>query len=267
MNIVGKSTFISICHSTIGNGPFSISFSTSSDFSFDKEISINESVLMERGTIKVGTNHFLMDLTSAKTYNPRISIKEANLSSLEYNFSVLLNLIRKKGNKKGLATVLDEIIDKEHSKVNTLSAFAAPYVRSLLDGIRTTNQLLITDGVKHLVGLGPGTTPAGDDFLTGLVLSLRAFSLTEKKNKYEALYSAIREISKTRTTRISREYMIYASYGFASERTKSLLECIYRDDIAALREATLRLLRIGETSGTDIATGIATGLFFCLSIN
>jgi hypothetical protein len=106
-----------------------------------------------------------------------------------------------------------------------------------------------------LVGLGPGLTPSGDDFLVGLfaVLNLDpGLSATLAPACADIVAAAAQ-----RTNAISLAALRHAATGRVREAIAALLRQLVLG--SAIDAALARVLAIGSTSGADIAAGIACG--------
>jgi hypothetical protein len=106
-----------------------------------------------------------------------------------------------------------------------------------------------------LIGLGPGLTPAGDDFVGGAMIALRAF---EQAPLAERIAAWALPLAKTNTNRISRAHLECAAAGEGHEALHDLL-CTFEE------KHLERLARIGHTSGLDAAAGALLSLdqLFC----
>lgn len=104
---------------------------------------------------------------------------------------------------------------------------------------------------KTLIGLGPGLTPAGDDFVGGAMIALRAFDQGDLADRIAAWALPL---AAANTSRISRAHLECAAQGEGHEALHDLLT--FRD---AERDLA-RLARIGHTSGTDAAAGALSAL-------
>ena len=107
-----------------------------------------------------------------------------------------------------------------------------------------------------LLGLGPGSTPAGDDFLAGyttgrLWLGCSAPSLPDT----------------SRTTWLSAEILRDAADGLIWKRSKDVLESLSRDDAAALLKAVARILDWGHTSGRAWLAGLSAAVLDTIERN
>ena len=126
------------------------------------------------------------------------------------------------------------------------------------------NELLnesISSALPHavsLVGLGPGLTPSGDDFLTGL------FTVFNMKNSpfypHRSFCEDVLKKANTLTNDISYMTMKKAAIGKVRESIISLLSSLLVEDDDDLILSMNKLLNIGSSSGTDIAYGIVFGM-------
>jgi Protein of unknown function (DUF2877) len=110
----------------------------------------------------------------------------------------------------------------------------------------------------ELIGLGPGLTPAGDDYVLGLAT---AFALRgpEAREERAALVAAIDE-SAARTNDISHAALAHAARGRVRQSIVDLAAALAERDRATISARADRVLAIGATSGTDILTGLLAGL-------
>lgn len=102
-----------------------------------------------------------------------------------------------------------------------------------------------------LIGLGPGLTPAGDDFVGGALIALRAFGHGGAADRIAAWALPLAE---SQTSRISRAHLACAAQGQGHETLHALLCALSRK--AEERAAALAGLdRMGHSSGRDAAAG------------
>lgn len=118
-------------------------------------------------------------------------------------------------------------------------------------------------GLK-LLGFGLGSTPSGDDFLTGLITVWNMPSFPFKD--YRDLGCELARKAKSRTTAVSQAMLALAACGQARERVITLLESINSKSKGEVAKSGFELLQIGSTSGTDLAVGILAGLEQGLSL-
>ncbi|MEI5993591.1 DUF2877 domain-containing protein [Candidatus Enterococcus mansonii] len=119
--------------------------------------------------------------------------------------------------------------------------------------------------LNRLIGLGPGLTPSGDDFLVGLALIF-----TTTNYPYHSLQQWLinsRYTLKKRTNIISFSTLDWAIKGVARERIGLFLEELFygeRQDV--LKEKMAAVLLIGATSGGDMLSGMLAGIKLTLDL-
>ncbi|MBX6343113.1 MAG: DUF2877 domain-containing protein, partial [Thermomicrobiaceae bacterium] len=114
----------------------------------------------------------------------------------------------------------------------------------------------------RLVGLGPGLTPSGDDFLIGVcgALALVGALAPSVAEDCRAAARVIAASAPGRTTLLSLTWLRQAAAGeFSAELGGLLAALVTAGDDAALERAAERLLAIGGTSGWDMAVGVLLG--------
>ena len=103
---------------------------------------------------------------------------------------------------------------------------------------------------KGLAGLGQGLTPAGDDFLCGLML--RAWLAHPAPREF---CREIAQAAAPRTTTLSAAFLRAASRGECSAAWHELLYALACDADEGLDQAARNVLAYGETSGADTLAG------------
>lgn len=107
-----------------------------------------------------------------------------------------------------------------------------------------------------LVGLGPGLTPSGDDFLVGLFAALQCGAGAAT---FARLCADIVDAGASRTNAISLAALRHAAAGRVRASIAQLLQQLCLGSPATVAPALQRVLAIGSTSGTDIAAGVVCG--------
>lgn len=191
----------------------------------------------------------------------KVNIWESVLPSYTHNVEILKqNLMKMKEyiNVHGVGGGMKK-------NVITQNAFEAE-VSNMLENrtLLLFNELLnhrISSALPHaisLVGLGPGLTPSGDDFLTGL------FAVFNMKNSpfypYRSFCEEVLKKAKNLTNDISYMTLQKAAIGKVRESIISLLNNLFVEDEEDLFLSLNKLLSIGSSSGTDIALGIVFGI-------
>ena len=109
----------------------------------------------------------------------------------------------------------------------------------------------IEDGVRGLIGLGPGLTPSGDDLLVGTMVALAE---TQKYDLLDALSAAVQKNTVKRTSLISAAHLGAAAEGLGAAALHRTIQSIIRAG-SGLTENLSDLADIGHSSGWDALAG------------
>jgi len=118
------------------------------------------------------------------------------------------------------------------------------------DGIiknKNINELL-----ANLIGLGPGLTPSGDDFLVGYLYQ-RIHDNSDSKLCIQEIENYIKENSKRLTNTFSN---LYYEYVLNKERFSLYDNVCFAKDKNFLQQAIQELFKMGSNSGADFLTGV-----------
>lgn len=110
----------------------------------------------------------------------------------------------------------------------------------------------------QLMGLGPGLTPSGDDFLVGLfaVINLADGPL----QPFRPMCEQVAAVSADRSNPISGMALKKAAAGQVRESIGDFMQHMIHGSKTEVIRSLTRVLDIGSTSGTDIALGLVKGL-------
>ena len=140
---------------------------------------------------------------------------------------------------------------------------AAPNVAILYDWLRGTPEPnaspshSVLEAATRLLGLGPGLTPSGDDFLGGLLIALR---LMNRGALSARLWTGLEAAAARRSLDLSVAHLSAAAAGRGSAALHAALNALVTgraDDLPAELE---RIEEIGHTSGWDALAGAVTAL-------
>ena len=187
-----------------------------------------------------------LDLANASVWRP--DARGARVADAQ--IEARLDRVRRRLSQRRAAW--PNVLDREGAGV--AAALAAACVA--LDVAEATAQ------IDRLVGWGEGLTPAGDDFLVGLLAGLDALLAgdAERRRFRDGLAAAV--VARTNaTTVISAHELRLAAAGHCGESLDRCVAalCCAGDDRAG--DAALeRLLAVGATSGADTASGVVAAL-------
>lgn len=133
----------------------------------------------------------------------------------------------------------------------------------LYQGLCEYNTSLIAEGTTLLAGLGPGLTPAGDDFLVGLLAACYAFGPHYAQGQWttwQAYSSVIANAASSRTTQLSAAWLTHAAAGAFGEAWHKLIQAMNANQPQAINRCADRILATGATSGADAMGGFLWGM-------
>jgi len=172
-----------------------------------------------------------------------------------------------------MATLWDCV--QERATSESLLTFWVPAIRSL-GGVRMAFQEMARDTAERLLlalcqgdrasitayatvlaGLGPGATPAGDDFLVGLMAGLRAWPQFLSPGGILAgeACGLIGLAAVPRTHVFSAAHLRAAQAGEMHAGWHRLAAALAASDESAIQQAADGLLAFGATSGADAMAG------------
>ncbi len=232
-NILGNDgRMITLAISPIGKSPFSVLIEWQDSFT---SILAKMNVRADQFGIKVGDAIFI-SLDSAKTWEPKMHQFPPTFRLKASSAELLINytqwprkLFKNSSNNYARDKLICGARNLQHALVNGYS---------------------IKKAVKSLAGLGPGLTPAGDDYLLGIMASLW---LTKNTNFLEE----IGWISSQKTTSLSAAYLMAGAKGEFAEYWHHLAKAILCQDPKILRKNISNFIQIGASSGRDALAGFS----------
>jgi len=156
-----------------------------------------------------------------------------------------------------------------------LMQYAKPAISALLTDLpvlplrlndRSYDQSSKIDGVKisadvkqwvRLLGAGPGLTPSGDDFLSGVLAALHVLGHAATAT---LIWNDVAETARTATNKISVALLEQAAAGRLSHKVSLLVDALLDDNSTTPARLNLLLGQLGETSGWDWLAGFGLGV-------
>lgn len=133
---------------------------------------------------------------------------------------------------------------------NALSVHAQPALEAL-------ERWLAGHALGHeaaqLIGLGPGLTPSGDDYLGGVLLALRWLG---RGAQADSLWRWLEPRLAGHTSAISAAHLRAAAAGEVHEALHEVLENLCAWQVPDLHPSLARLDAVGQTSGWDALAGV-----------
>ncbi len=224
----------------MGRGPFSIVVERSE--SLFKALKLKQSVFI--------TSHFItidrrkIDLTEAEVWEPRIIWPTEPLALNQAIFEILQPYTHWPQPEPDSAVAGQMVSRLRQAADQLLQALS-----------RSEN---MEAAVTQLVGLGAGLTPAGDDYLVGVMAALWLNGSSDR-------LSNVIEAALSRTTNLSAAFLAAAARGEFMEPWHRLAQALSNDDDAAIQTAVNRIAQFGASSGKDALAGFAAALYHSLN--
>jgi hypothetical protein len=131
----------------------------------------------------------------------------------------------------------------------------------LTEFLSSLEQSKPTMGEKELsgfLGLGPGLTPLGDDFILGVILTLNRWGLVLLPVQgLEQLNRDLLKDAGNKTTALSASLLSCAIEGAADERLLAVLDSLFSGDELSSRNLD-DLLKWGSSSGIAVLAGMVS---------
>jgi len=127
-------------------------------------------------------------------------------------------------------------------------------IKGLLEALQRGHRSGISENAALLAGLGPGLTPAGDDYLVGLMAGLRIWPGLHGLSPQEAC-KLILKATEGRTTLLSSAFLHSAAEGWLGEGWHQLLAELVSGEASGIQRAAARILSSGATSGAAALVG------------
>ena len=154
------------------------------------------------------------------------------------------------------------IAQRRATQPNILDREATGIAKTLLDACAALDSARARAQLDRLIGWGEGLTPAGDDFIVGLLAGLDALARNDGARPHFRDALAAHVAAHThRTTPIAAHALRLAVARAWSARVDRVLAALCcSDDERDVDVALHDLLSLGATSGADTASGIVAAL-------
>jgi hypothetical protein len=196
-------------------------------------------------------------LASAESWNPRLAEIRVSvaLDGLEEALARLWELTRATAPRESLVPLVDP--SSRRRARHPLGRRARPAIVALLATLQAGDRDDLVTATAPLAGLGPGLTPAGDDFLVGLMAGLHVWSgpLAASGWSVEQACQILAEAAAPLTTTLSAAWLRAAAAGEFAEPWHQLVAALGSQNQDDLQIAADRLLKQGATSGADALAG------------
>jgi hypothetical protein len=255
--VTSKGEIIALVSPAIGNGPLNIVIEKSGVL---EHVKPGLPAAFSDGQLILGDSLVVL-LNGAQLWRPEVDwgFLITQRRRLGDNLAALCSWLSQ--NDMG-SELLNLVLDGERATRRSqyqrnFQATARAGISGLLKALQDGDRLDIGDNAALLAGLGPGLTPAGDDYLVGLMAGLRVWpgSLENSGLSPDEACQIILEATEGRTTLLSRAFLRSAREGLFGENWHELLAALARGEAIRMQRAARRILSSGATSGADALAG------------
>jgi hypothetical protein len=245
VNFSHDDNLLSIVTPEVGGGPLNVVLSDIADVETDHVIFRNDSV-------QIGETSFALNADCF--YSSAIGIPADFQPAFFHSRLALFKwFLRTNAPSDSLCFLFDE-----HEQPSTASIFDVALAARFRNGCRLLKESQWLEGVQLVKGLGRGLTPSGDDFICGLLVALhlrRALFGQDTFDLCERVFHAA-----VSNNPFSTAYLRCAKDGRVFDKLKQTLLSVFSSDDAVLAADIQRLVRVGGTTGIDLAVGLIFGL-------
>ena len=240
---------------TLGNGPLNLLCEPWPEgMGLDVLASSNDVVATDGFRLLIGGGLRVV-LAGLSEWRP-LAMAPWRADSLRLGLAICASVSRESVPTEGLAPLLQRHlrIDDKGLPAVARAAFApAAYLASLV-GAAIAGESSRVEGAQlaPLLGLGPGLTPSGDDFLGGALIALARIDLPPLR---DAIWGAIAPLAPVLTNEISGAHLAAAADGLGSAALHALLDAVLAGDAPAIERGVYAVVAIGHTSGWDALAG------------
>ncbi len=250
-------SWICLADANLGFGPLTVSVNSKYGREWINSFSVGKLVKLSPVGISID-NSTIISTKGVRSWQPQKGPSWSK-NSLISGLGTLENLAQAKVPAEGLGLFLFEC--PERFPASEVSRAALNSIRILKNWLKKSFefQMSITpdkDAVAVLLGLGPGLTPSGDDFLGGMLIALY---VCEEKLVQMQLYTQV-EYMLDITGPVSRAHLKAAALGQGSHTLHQVLNKLLEGNDTLLEPGIDAINQIGHTSGWDVLAGVAVVL-------
>ncbi len=226
-------------------------------------IKIGDRAEASRGILRIARS-LALDGSELAGWSPEMHCGPVSPARLKYGLSRLICHAHTSAPPDGLGMFIPRLAGKRGNlgrlkAASLVAAAAAPAIESLetwlnimLAGGESVHPPF-PDAARGLIGLGPGLTPSGDDFLGGLMIGLGNFGMARIA---KSLWSGLLPDLADRTNLISIAHLEAAAAGMGHGAVHALLLALRGEATSAIERTMMEVSAIGHSSGWDTLAGL-----------
>lgn len=250
---------------TLCSGPLNVLYRTLEPIDWEATGLTPGSSVVSDGTIIRVAERFVFSLSGAQIWRPELRSTPWQPAAMMASLAELASEIRRWPARGGLQAVVPMVIGEAPAAAAPVHT-ADPLIRMAMDGIEPLRHWLerrLAGGIAStpfpvlaldaLLGLGPGLTPSGDDFLGGVLVALRHLGAPDVAG---AVAVELLPRSRQRTNEISHAHLAAAAGGEALAPLHDILAGLGIAGAFRGGACLAAIDAIGHTSGWDALAGV-----------
>jgi len=250
-------SFICLADHNLGFGPLTVSVQSKYGRDWINSFSFGRLVKLSPVGISID-NSTIISTKGVRSWQPQ-KRPSWTKNSLISGLGALENFAKEKVPVEGLGRFLFECPDRFPASEE--SRAAANSIGILKNWLKKSfeSQMPITpdkEAVAALIGLGPGLTPSGDDFLGGVLIALYVCG---EKSVHKRLYTQVESLLDS-TGPVSGALLKATALGQGSHSLHLVLNILLEGNDTQLELGIDVINQIGHTSGWDALAGVAVVL-------
>jgi hypothetical protein len=267
-NILWNTTLIGLVSPKLGNNPFSIVIDEKHPHILWPTIQIGTPVQLNTDQITIEKT-VILNLTTATLWNPEIHLPTLHWEMAAHTLKQTLPFIP---NPSLFLSTCHHFFTPNTPPPEHPSWLQKKLLQFLdLTIDHDSSPDTFTQATEQLIGLGPGLTPSGDDFLTGFV-GLLTIYIKHSDTKNSGFSHKINElqlhvthcvqdaIKNAKTTHVSIMALRGALEGWFSEPVRTLIIELLSPEKNKINKKINDVVSIGHSSGSDILAGIYSAI-------
>lgn len=265
---LANAALLTLVSSEKGNLSQGIRLGTPPKFSFLNEVRVGQPCACRGGILRISGSELSADLRTANLWY--IDLKRLRVDLRQHDtaqaWTVAWQELRKHRRRNGISAMIGAIPVRRQNPVTTfgIQTFAEGAVHTVSALIAATGIFQVNGAItaiRPLIGLGPGLTPSGDDFIVGYLAGLWSTAGSDSsRGRFISSLGTWLSQAAAGTNAISCTYIKSAVNGHVSEPIATLAQRIGQaTSLASVRDATRTALEVGNTSGTDGVLGLLLG--------
>jgi len=251
-----------IVHQPLGNGPLNLVIPADSAQVFNG-LALGTSLASNGARLGIG-EAITIELEAAAIWDPKAyAALSADPEALDRGLAELCREVSRRAPAESLARLLPHLEDEDLPEpLEHIAHFPRSHalIGGLAESLAQRDRRRLKVVTSSLAGLGPGMTPAGDDFIAGVLLALALVRQQRGDTALNEIATLLVETAAPRTHEISGAYLRAAYDGQVGERWHPLLAALAAGDGAQIAAAAAPVLATGETSGADMVAGFVVGI-------